>query len=218
MKIRKNNLLKSCLLVAIALLISWNFVLADDLNPPSYRGLPLSVHAHWSGDTGLPMQPDWHWIDDTDPATYLFPGLSPSFIVIGDPAGSGSIYQFTVPNIVDELPLKLLRIQLTWVGTTKPPIDISAHGLEGNGDVTGVVAFASSPNIYTQPDGGYQYFDIEFRPNPDYEVIDIYLPEKAELVQVVIDSISTVPEPATLSILALGGVVMMYRRNKNRSC
>lgn len=183
---------------------TWNAVQADDLNSPRYRGDDLSVFVHWAGQTGLPQEPEWNWVDDNDPSTYLFPEMAPSFSSVDDPLGTGTQYQFLVPNIVDELPLKLLRVQLTWEGTTAPPILIDPIGAEGSAGVNGVVTFASTPNVYTQPDGGYQYFDIEFRPNPDYEWINVTLPENAELVQVVIDSISTVPEPATLVLLALG--------------
>lgn len=223
MKTQRKKLVQTYLLVMVALIISCSSVFADDLNPPSYRGAPLSVYVHWhertdpsdpyyTGEPGMSEHPDWDWVDDEDPSTTLFSDFFPSFDIFENPTGIGSQYQFTVPNIIDELPLKLLRIQLTWVGTTAPPLGINAIGSEGTATVPGTVTHASVPNVYTQPDGGYQYFDIEFRPNPDFELIHVDLPENAELVQVVIDSISTVPEPTTIAMLALGGFVAFRKR------
>lgn len=200
--------------LAVLLITAVQNITAHDLNPPPYRGDPLSIYAHWASDTGLPDEPDWNWVDDENPSTTLYPEMVPSFDIIGDPSGTGSLYQFIIPNIIDELPLKLARIQLTWVGTTTPPVGINAIGYDNNAAVQGIVTFASTPSVYTQPDGGYQYFDIEFRPNPDYEFINVYLPENAELVQVVFDSISTVPEPATLVLLGLGGLLVRRFGNK----
>lgn len=185
-------------------------VSADDLNPPDYRGLPLSVFVHWAGTGGSLHEPIWNWVDDNDPSTYIEPGFVPSLTIVPDPYG----YSLEIPNIVDELPLKKLRIQLTWQGTTQPPISISAEGFDGGVIVPGIVTGITNPLVFTQPDGGYQYFDIEFRPNPDFEILHVNLPQNAKLVQVVVDSISTVPEPATVGLLALGSVVTMRRRLK----
>lgn len=203
---------------ALALTLVVGVTLADDLNPAPYRGDPLSVFVHWSGDAGLPQQPDWTWVDDSDPSTYLFPEFLPHFSIIPDPTGLGTLYEFIIPNIVDELPLKLLRIQLTWVGpTSAPPLGVDGVGIDGGNSSAGVVTHASSPSVHTQPPGGYQFFDIEFRPNPDFEILRVNLPPGAELVQVVIDSISTIPEPATMGLLVCGGAVMVGLRNRKRA-
>jgi len=209
MKTQKRNLIQSYFILIILLVSS--FVLADDLNPPSYRGGPLSVHTHWLADASGQLYLDQFFsVDDADPtATYLYP-LQPT--VFMNP--TTGIYDFRIPNFVDELPLKLLRLQLTWIGTTMPPLGVSALGNDNYQWLPGVVTFISSPLVFTQPDGGYQYFDIEFKPNPDWETINIQLSPDAQLVQVVIDSISTIPEPATMGLLAFGSIAVMRYRKK----
>lgn len=199
-------------LSVVMVLMAGNLALADNLNPPWYHGGPLSVFVHWSGDTGLPIEPDWSSVDDDDPSTMLMPNMFPMYE--RGTSTAGGQYMFQIPNFIDEMPIKLLRIQLTWVGTTAPPHTISAIGIDGPNVAPGIVTFASVPLVFTQPDGGYQYFDLEFRPNPDFEFINVQLAPGAELVQVVIDSIS-LPEPATVGLLALGGLTMLRRRSRS---
>lgn len=193
--------------------LSWAPAHGDDRNPPPYRGEPLSVHAHWLVDpSGLFVLSEFSWADDDDPSTYLSP-LTPSVLI--DPAAG--VYGFEVPNFVDELPIKLLRIQLTWTGTTQPPLFLASIGIDGGNAVPGVVTFASTPLVFTQPPGGYQYFDIEYKPNPDFEQIRVQLPPDVSLDQVVIDSISTVPEPAASGLLIWGGMgITALRRRRYR--
>lgn len=188
--------------------LSWTSAHGDDLNPPDYRGGPLSVYAHWSGDdTGGLYLEGFSWVDDNDPDTYLYPlDLAEWF-----PRPETGSYLFEVPNFVDEMPIKYLRLQLTWTGTTLPPLDVHSAGMESGDLVPGIITYVSEPLVFTQPDGGYQYFDIEYRPNPDFEWIHIQLHPDAHLTQVVVDSIS-IPEPATLGLLVLGGLVMSRRR------
>lgn len=182
-------------------------VFADDINPPPYRGAPLSVYAHWKADASAQLSLDqFLWADDNDPFTYL---MTFSPIVMADPA-NGS-YDFRIPNFVDELPIKYLRLQLTWVGTTQPPIAVSGLGFDSGLSVSGLVTFVSAPLVFTQPDGGYQYFDFVFKPNPDFEQLQVHLAPDAILVQAVVDSISTVPEPAMLGLLSLGFVFLRRR-------
>lgn len=210
---RKNPIrLAWFLSVLVVFAFSMDLAFADDINPPAYRGDPLSVYAHWMADAaGLLSLDQFLWVDDNDPATYLmqFPPT-----VMMDPA-TGS-YDFRIPNFVDELPIKYLRLQLTWVGTTQPPLSIHAIGYDSGQTFPGTLTFLSNPLVFTQPDGGYQYFDIEFKPNPDFERLVIHLAPDALLVQVVVDSISTIPEPATLGMLALGGLILSVRKRLAR--
>lgn len=210
MKAQTNKLIPSYLFVAIMLAIPWSFAAGDDLNPPPYRGDPLSVHAHWStGTSGQFGLMNFSWVDDNDPSTQLYPS-EPFYLF--DPASGG--YDFQIPNFIDELPLKLLRLQLTWEGTTQPPVSIVALGQDLGQGVPGIVTYYSSPLVFTQPDGGYQYFDIEFRPNPDFEMLHIELAPDAQLAQVVIDSVSTIPEPATMGLLGIGAMTLLIRRKR----
>lgn len=200
--------------MGLVLALSWTSAYGDDLNPPDYRGDPLSVYAHWSADaSGVLIMDQFSWVDDGDPATFLHP-LQPSIQV---PPPTSGIYQFQLPNIVDELPIKYMRVQLTWTGTTQPPVNVFSEAMDGIQLIPGILTYASGPLVFTQPDGGYQYFDFEFRPNPDFERINVQLPPDALLVQVVVDTVSTVPEPTTLIFLSAGALAMARRRRTLRN-
>lgn len=196
--------------LTFALLLIWNNATADDLNPPPYRGDPLSVHVHWGIDpAGVFTLLQFSWVDDNDPSTYLFP-MQPFYV--SNP--SSGYYDFRIPNFVDQEPIKYLRLQLTWHGTTQPPLSVTSSAWEAGNWLTGVVTFASNPVVFSQPVGGYQYFDIQYQPNPDFENFQIHLPIGATLTQVVFDSVSTVPEPATLGLLVMGGGAVLVRRKR----
>ncbi len=193
--------------VAASLLFMCGAALGDDLNPPPYRGAPLSVFAHWNADaSGALMLNQFSWVDDNDPLTTLTQ-FQP--IVSFDP--TLSVYDFRIPNFIDQLPIKFLRIQLTWAGTSQPPISLSSDGFDGVSVAPGVLTFASGPLVFTPGPGGYQYFDFEYQPNPDFETIHVQLPPDGLLVQVVIDSIS-IPAPTSFAVLALGGLAVIRRR------
>jgi hypothetical protein len=207
------NTSKKHLRLAIALSVfvfSSTLSLADDLTPPPYRGDPLSVHAHWNfvpGSTILNLT-SWSSVDDSDPTTTLYPNFTPNLQIIPN----NGFYQFQIPNWIDNLPVKYLRLQLAWGGTTQSPLTISSQGLDGVNPVVAAITFASTPQILTS--GVYQYFDLEFQPNPDFERVNVQLPANNYLTQAVIDTVSTVPEPATMSLLGLGAVALLQRKRK----
>lgn len=200
-----------CSAIALSVFVfSSTLSLADDLTPPLYRGNPLSVHAHWNyvpGSTILNLT-SWSSVDDSDPTTTLYPNFTPNPQIIP----SAGFYQFQIPNWIDNLPVKYLRLQLAWGGTTQSPLTISSQGLDGVNPVAATVTFASTPQILTS--GVYQYFDLEYQPNPDFERVNVQLPANNYLTQVVIDTVSTVPEPATTSLLGLGAVALIQRKRK----
>jgi hypothetical protein len=185
-------------------------LLADDLTPPPWRGSPLSVWAEWQlipGSTALQVLP-WTAIDDADPATTL----SPIPITALVQPTTANEYDFRVPNWIDNEPIKFMRLQLTWEGTAQLPMSVLSQAYDGANIISGSVAFVSTPVLAPNGVGYYQYYDIEFKPNPDFEDIRVALPPDGHLTQVVIDTVSTVPEPATMAILALGGLVLRGKR------
>jgi hypothetical protein len=184
-----------------------NISLADDLNPPAYRGDPLSVYAHWQGAPGTPflLLDNFNAVDNADPLTFLDP-LQPPPLVLGPD------YLFELPNFVDDLPIKYMRLQLTWELDPAGPDIIDIFGEDSGGLVSGNIVY-TSPLLTVDPAAAifYQYYDIEFKPNPDLERWFIISPN-APLVQVVVDTVSTVPEPATMILLGLGGLLIRKRK------
>ena len=199
-------------MVAIVAL-TFNVTLGDDLNPAPYRGDPLSVYAHWqldpAGTNSLVLDPtdltQFNSVDDSDLTTFLDP-LPVSAVV------TGPDYQFDLPNFVDDLPIKYMRLQVTWLNDLTPPPIVGLSAYDPTGTVTSSVVF-SSPVLTVDPAAGifYQYHDIEFKPNPDFERWIIISPN-SQLVQVVADTVSTVPEPATMMLLGLGSLLLRKRK------
>ncbi len=209
MNIQKYNLLLLAVLAAVLLIPSGPAV-ADDLNPPSYRGDPLSVFAEWQlipGTTILNLT-QYNWVDDNDPSTTLHP------LQVSNPVqpNSANAYQFQLPNFIDNMPIKHLRLQLTWINTPQLPLSIQTQALDGVNTVWGTIVNTSTPVPVAAINGMYQYFDIDYVPNPDFERVNVHLPADAVLWQAVIDTVSTVPEPATLGILGLGALLTIRSR------
>jgi len=205
-----NKIHAKLLVVAATMALTVNFTLADDLTPPAYRGDPLSVFAHWQnidGTANLTLT-DFTFQDDTDPSTTLHP-LVPIDYIIPSPNHE---YKFHLPNFIDKMPIKYMRLQLTWTGNPLPPTGLILSGVEGVSGVPGNVVFTSPVNPLATG-AFYQYYDIEFMPNPDMERWSVFLPDNAFLVQAVTDTVSTVPEPATITTLMLGSLLFLRKRS-----
>jgi hypothetical protein len=126
---------------------------------------------------------------------------------------------FNVPNWIDQEPLKLLRVQVTYQGPAPTTEVVASLGVPGSSDnvteqFVGRVT-DTSPNL---PAGmSYFYDDWTCRPNPDWEQVVIYMSEGTFVDQVVIDSVSFVPEPSfvALGFCGLAGLAPMLRRARH---
>jgi hypothetical protein len=199
-------------ILAVALVVPWSVATADDLTPPPYRGNPLSVFAEWQlipGTTTLNLTQS-NWVDDNDPSTTLHP-LPFSNPV--QPMNPGH-YQFQLPNWIDNLPIKYMRVQLTWLNNLNPPVSLTSQALDGVNSLFGQIVYTSPLQIDAAGIKAYQFFDLTFQPNPDFERIDIVHNSDSVLSQVVVDTVSTVPEPATLVMLGLGALSLIRHRRR----
>ncbi|MBX3390391.1 MAG: hypothetical protein KF691_13155 [Phycisphaeraceae bacterium] len=207
-------------LVGVATLAATAF--ADDFAPPPYRGGPLSVYARWE----FPSEPT-NWLNVTPtafsavagpPAYHLF-GLfeTHAFGDGGDwqtgpiggitPKHGDALINFKLQNWVDDLPIKLLRIQVTWSGL-KPP------------DIFSVVGFDPLiiPHLGELVGGGvvddhHFYQDWKIRPNPDWDLITLKVKEGSVLHEVVIDTIS-IPAPGAFTLAGLASLIVAPRRRR----
>ena len=193
---------------------------------PDYRFAPLSVYADFDGtgsgphssDT-LPSSPSvFASFHDGNPDHQLYWDVEPGLMLADSPDG-GFIITVDLPNFVDELPEKHLRVHIWWTGLaddlTFPEVAevTGISDVDGSGAGTAQHAGSSPVQPFTQPDGGYQYHDWILFPNPDWESISISVPEGLEIDRIVVDTVS-IPEPTTLGLLGAGAAVFLLRRRR----
>ncbi len=171
---------------------------------PAYRGDPNSVHAIFD-EVGA-VGGIWDTtLFATGPSAFPLDATVP---LAGD---DGLDMRILLPNFIDNLPQKLMRIQLIF----NTPVSAALIGFQ-------VVAFDTFPTVVNFVGGSTgvataHFIDFEIFPNPDWEEILIFgdavgnvLPPN--LTQIEIDTVSQVPSPGTIALSALGGVVMLRRR------
>ena len=191
---------------------------ADDLNPPEWRGEANTTSQVWDFTE-----------EKTLPATYLpdgpaTGGLDPlpgtqavSYSADWDSElyGREGVFSFCYPNDYIEVTVdnydqtndwKWVRIQVAWqeiVGDQISIIDLNPAPLEGDGPHH--VSRLSLEGSWWE-----QTWEFFLRPNPEQESFKIEA-ASAYVDKVIIDTWCN-PEPATLSLLALGGLALTRRR------
>ena len=201
--------------------------------PPPWQGGPLWYHAEWTYFTNLDVTgepPDSeNWQDDTDPATYLYDGFDTHLDFDHangwEPTGSAenpndkfwnpdrdARFAANVINWVDWMPEKWLRVEIFAVDGGNGPLTIT--GVTGYGPVSGGDPHVAQLVGHVPIGNNNFYEDWIITPNPDWEQIEFFLPQGTKVDAIYIDTIS-VPEPATLSLLAVGLLVLLKRRRRS---
>ena len=198
---RTLKVMSATLLTAAFVMVSAGTASAGSI-APDWRGDENSVYAHFDWDTfGEP------WIlsaFETGPSIYPLDDTVPSM------TETGIDTHVDLPNFIDPLPMKYMRLTLYMDGPVDSDairIEVMGHDPEG---ATAMEVFRTAGSSQTH------YFDWEITPNPDWEQIWIYGDEAANFVPgnflaMEIDTIS-IPEPASISLMALGSLMMMRRR------
>ncbi len=210
----------------------------DDVNPPSWPRLGAanrSTSAEWDFDEdgANPLHPDGDSVplivgDFKPQLDTAFPGGAPHPSGVASAgltytAGSGFLgtgtnggtLAFNVPNWIDQEPFKFLRLQVTYTGTTPTTGVFGFLGVPGDGNAVTELAGPIVPGT-VGTSSSYFYQDWTLRPNPDWEQVVLFVPNGTFIDQVVIDTISTVPEPSMIVLTAVGllalGTVVSRRR------
>ena len=195
--------------VACLVLLSAATAQAGPLDP-SYRGAPNSVHVifdHGLRDFASFGPSTWNMaVFETGPSNYPLDQTPPSA------SGDETHTTIILPNFIDPLPLKLMRIQMSFEGPVSGDLlgfDLIAHDPV---QTSWIVVGGSGTGF-----ANFHWVDIEIRPNPDWEEIIIpfgsfengFIAGNLWLIE--IDTVS-IPEPATLSLLAIGGLALLRRK------
>ncbi len=132
-------------------------------------------------------------------------------------ANNGNTLDFFIPNFVDPLPIKHVRVQTMF---ERSALGDPAIGITGFDPFSNVQSQLVSSVFTTEVIGQITYtFGIQdwiLRPNPDWEIIHIDNANGSSLREVRIDTIS-VPEPSSLWLagLALSGLLLPRTRKQH---
>jgi hypothetical protein len=199
-------------LCTVIVLVLCSGVLADDLRPPDWRGHNDSTFQLWNFSTPDPMPlPDIVNNRFGPPMLRVTPREFEQWIP--DPGAwplSGEI-DVHILNLPEIRPHKEIWVQLTWMPSAPDPF-------LPNVPVIGVSPFDSMQMVQGDDiDLGngwtHSLYMVTIWPNPIEEWITI----KGNIVvdQLVIDTIC-IPEPATVIILGIGGVLALNRKKRTR--
>ena len=198
--------------------IYWDFA-SDPQGGPSPSGTPGTVYSG-THDTFL-RESDFvtfsgamTWFDDTG-----ISGGPTGLIGVDNRGGSGILtgsVTFHLDNLDNSNPVKHVWLEMEWGGDLTPFYSITTDA-----DPLGSVVeddFLPASLGWTSPLlGQIDNKGFTMMPNPEWEELTIsFIADPNELL--IIDSLhiatECIPEPATLALLGVGGVLLMIRRRK----
>ena len=200
--------------------ISLSCLAAFDLTPPDWRGEPRTTYQEWNFSTpSLSPLPD-EYEGPFDPlAATVQPVSGPWYRWFGWHQGvfplSGHMY-FPILNFEELSEEKVIQIQVTWFQKKcgyRPLIEaapVFQEDLDGGSSADWIrAALVGEKKLRF----GWRHstYEIILRPNPPQEII--HITGAIYVDDVIIDTLC-MPEPTTLILLGLGGVVLMLRSRR----
>ena len=193
-------------------------VLADDLNPPPWRGQDGTTYAQWEFMTENPGPlPDMGDNPYGDTTMTVYTGVGQEWWdVWGGRDGvwplSGLI-EIEIPNRPEPLPYKEIWVQVTWAAQTPGGMPYLSETISGEAmTVAGDIEL--EPTLELPPADGLWHhttYTVRLYPNPDFEIIR--LGGSIMVDELVIDTIC-IPEPMTLSLVGLGALALLKRSRR----
>lgn len=186
---------------------------------PEWAGGPNSVYlaAQWVSSD----EPDWNitTFETDEDSEFPLDSTGPSVIEVAGQNGTDLV--ITLPNFIDPLPEKLIRLCLSFDGPPDSPtgadplslIDVLVQAFDPEG-IDSIMEIGRA----TDPDSGFAsyYIDFKIEPNPDFEIITILGNDDANirpgnLLFIEVYTIS-IPAPGAGVLALIGGLAATRRR------